>query len=102
MLYKKSILRYPRSDGTLGWYKKCLVVQKTVDSVVNIDNFLAKLIVTRFVCEMEIFTNKLLPSSINPFLFQSRLGINTMMVSQVLNGIIQTVFLVFNSLKAQQ
>jgi len=59
-----------------------------MDSVPNIDDFLAKLIISEFVCEMKIFTDEFLPSGVNPFLFQSSLGINAMIVSQIFDGII--------------
>lgn len=50
---------------------------------------------------MEILTNKFLPSGINPALFQSCLRVNPMIETQILDGIIQTVFLVLNRLKAK-
>ena len=40
-----------------------------MNGIVYIYNFFTVFIITRFVCKMEILTNKFLPSGINPVLF---------------------------------
>ena len=72
-----------------------------MNGIVYIYNFFTVFIITKFVCKMEILTNKFLPSSINPALFQSCLRVNPMIETQILDGIIQTVFLVLHRLKTK-
>ncbi len=77
------------------------MIQQAMDSIMDKDYFFAIPVKTCFVCEMEILANKFLPPRINPILSQASLGVYPITITQILNGIIQTVFLVLNRLLAK-
>ena len=77
------------------------MIQQAMDGIMDKDYFFAIPVKTCFVCKMEILTNKFLPPRINPILSQASLRVYPITITQILNGIIQTVFLVLNRLMAK-
>lgn len=72
-----------------------------MDSIMYINNFFAILIMTIFKSEVEILANKLLPACFYPILLQASLGINSVIVTQIFDGIEQTILFILNSFKTE-
>lgn len=78
------------------------MIVQTVDSVIHVNDHLAKSVATVGVCEMEVLAGKHVPAFLYLFALQSGCWVDTVIVPQTFDCIVESFLFCLNSLITQR